>query len=183
MDIICAIAMVGIVVAFGGVTMALWAKISDSERKYNILNTSLNGWVDDLLSVKCDVEYGEKHLKQLREEFITHIRDHNKNVADTDWDGDGVQYWTNTRLISRDQFYLDHSGRKGVHTLYYHENTDRLESVYEDFDILDPTAVVGNYALKHFGERSGDPNTVYVRNITFNTDFKIVKVNSNNRHD
>lgn len=83
-------------------------------------------------------------------------------------------------IISKEQYLLDHS-TKGNYFLRYRENIDELsitdDSTGEVIVIHDVQGVVGE-GLKHFGEMSGDANTIYVRNKNFNVDFEIVKVKS-----
>lgn len=168
----------GLCVIFGGISLALFAKHHDLHERFNALDRRVG-----LLST--DVELNEIQIDKVRKktgEFGNLLKDHlNKPVKASNEDYPAsARFWFNTRIITRDQFYLDHSTR-GNYTLRYYENTDKLEIICDEqtdkrLTILDPRAVVGNYALKHFGECSGDPDKVYVRNLSFNVDFEIVRV-------
>lgn len=85
-------------------------------------------------------------------------------------------------VISREEFYLDTNTNNNC-VLTYRENIDEL-SIPNDgtnpIKINEVELVVGD-ALQHFGELSGDPNVVYVRNPEFNVDFEVVRITSNDQ--
>lgn len=84
-------------------------------------------------------------------------------------------------LISKEQWMFDDSVKRHYELAYY-PNSDRLVYVDDFFDdkadefVIDNVAEVIGDGLKFFGVRSGDENTVYVRNNKFQSDFEIKKV-------
>lgn len=74
-------------------------------------------------------------------------------------------------LISREQYYLENNGY-AKYPLIYDEESDILQ--YSGVNIGNVDECIGD-GLKFFGVRSGDANSVYVRNHKFRSDFKIAK--------
>lgn len=88
-------------------------------------------------------------------------------------------------LISKEQWTFDVFDT-GHYELKYYPNSDRVvymnhtlndagNAIVEEVEIENVAECIGD-GLKFFGVRSGDENTVYVRNNRFKSDFEIKKV-------
>lgn len=81
-------------------------------------------------------------------------------------------------LISASDYYFSHGLGQGRYELRYHKpsNEVRYYTSETDYIVVDNVEeAIGVDALRFFGVRSSDPNVVYVRNLNFEADFRIVK--------
>ena len=75
----------------------------------------------------------------------------------------------NQYVISQEEFDNDEKYTK--RRLSYYENDDTLADEYDEkMSIFD---TIGDNAISHFGDMSGDPTIVYVRNESLNSDYEV----------
>ena len=79
---------------------------------------------------------------------------------------------TGPYVISNDEFHHDNEYYDKLTITYYECGTLADEA---DRPITDISFVIGDKALDHFGDRSDDPNTVYVRNDNAATDYEVMR--------
>lgn len=77
-------------------------------------------------------------------------------------------------IISIDE-YTEENTHYDKLTLYFYEDDEVLTEDNEEM-IEDVEAIVGNYALNCFGENSGDPEVVYVRNDRLQIDYEVIRL-------
>lgn len=78
----------------------------------------------------------------------------------------------NLHVISLDEYSVS-TNRKVVLTFY---NEDDVLTDINSNPIADPDALLGDSGLMSFGEGSGDPDTVYIRNDDKATDYEVVRL-------
>jgi hypothetical protein len=77
-------------------------------------------------------------------------------------------------VISIDEYSEENTHYDKI-TLYFYEDDEVLTEDDEEA-IDDPNALVGDYALNCFGENSGDPEVVYVRNERLQIDYEVIRL-------
>ena len=140
-----------IIVRLGNLISELGKKIESNEFEINYLRGRL----------KCI----EADIDVLNSQYI---------AKDAEYDyceSDVCEEESEIHLISREQYYLENNGY-AKYALLYDEESDILQ--YSGVNIGNVDECIGD-GLKFFGVRSGDKNSVYVRNHKFRSDFKIVK--------
>lgn len=79
---------------------------------------------------------------------------------------------TGPYVISNEEFQQDLQYYDKITITYYECGTLADEA---DRPIVDIPFVIGDEALDHFGDRSDDPNTVYIRNDDTSTDYEVMR--------
>lgn len=94
------------------------------------------------------------------------------DVVDEDEEND------NPFVISQEEYDTD--GQYEKSSLKYYE-LDKILTNDNDY-VLDINEIIGENSLEHFGDMSGDPTIVYVRNIPLNSDYEVQLVHGSFKH-
>lgn len=94
------------------------------------------------------------------------------DVVDEDEEND------NPFIISQEEYDTDSQYEKS--SLKYYE-LDKILTNDNDY-VLDINEIIGENSLEHFGDMSGDPTIVYVRNIPLNSDYEVQLVHGSFKH-
>lgn len=84
----------------------------------------------------------------------------------------------NPFVISQEEYDTDDQYEKS--SLKYYE-LDKILTNDNDY-VLDINEIIGENSLEHFGDMSGDPTIVYVRNIPLNSDYEVQLVHGSFKH-
>ena len=81
---------------------------------------------------------------------------------------------TEPHIISLEEYADTSNGYQKSMTTYYQENFTLVD---EEEDVIDSAeGILGHGWLLNFGQLSGDPDTVYIRNDHLRADFEVVRV-------
>ena len=81
-------------------------------------------------------------------------------------------------VISQQEFDSDDGYSKS--SLVYYED-DKVLANENDY-ILNIEEIIGLDSLEHFGDMSGDPTIVYIRNLSLNSDYEVQLVHGSYKH-
>jgi hypothetical protein len=78
-------------------------------------------------------------------------------------------------VIAREDYDDEDMSHYDKLTIYYYEDDDTLTDENEEV-IADVDSIVGGDSLTRFGDLSGDPEVVYVRNDKLQIDYEIIRL-------
>lgn len=161
----------------------IWPNPVDSARKDYISDTKEG---DDMpkvtpfdwskLNTKVDIHAADEANEAVDNETdISSFTDDNDEEDDEDPDLSEIdrEDHDDPYVISRDEF--DKEDTYDVYGLTYYEDDGVLTEADGDTPVEDESRIVGD-ALDHFGEESGDRDTVYVKNPGTDTKYEIARV-------
>lgn len=102
------------------------------------------------------------------------------NIEDGDGDNVVNEEDENSKpyVISQQEFDSDDGYSKS--SLAYYED-DKVLANENDY-VLNIEEIIGLDSLDHFGDMSGDPTVVYVRNLSLNSDYEVQLVHGSYKH-
>lgn len=156
------------------------------------------------ISLARDVEEEAKEMKKEQDDNLENLYPMENDIGDdTDSDGeelydeDGnvlgdpnddyeddvemVEYKEEDEIpfvISQEEYDTDKKYAKT--SLMYYED-DKILTNENDY-ILDINEIIGEKSIEHFGDMSGDPTIVYVRNISLDSDYEVQLVHGSFKH-
>ena len=136
------------------------------EKKYDELSEEVK--VDE----SCTVENYHEEPDQEKKVLVMN-KDRYEKVVRNYIKAPIVEETPDTHVISFEEFCERYNNRDKV-TFMYRPNGDLID---DDGDVIvNPCMLIGD-ALSRFGEASGDPEVVYVRNNRLNIDYEVVRTN------
>jgi hypothetical protein len=88
-----------------------------------------------------------------------------------------VPQYKDPYVISTNDYYEDQNDPRDKVTLEYYLNDDILCENDSMEIVPDRESIIGRDALQNFGNLSGDPHVVYVRNERLNIDYEVILIN------
>lgn len=86
---------------------------------------------------------------------------------------DGPEDTSKPHLITSEEFMENEVGHTQVTVTYF--TGDDVVADARDEAMNDVDDMIGNLNLNRFGQKSGDPNAIYVRNFAFGMDFEVLR--------